>query len=852
MLGGIQLRFSATRATLRAGGRAGKALLISISLWSLNALAAGPLQRVANTTLTSLPPVPPFGFTATNAFPGVVFTNPVAIVSPPGETNRLFILEKRGRIVVITNLARPTRTVFLDIVSRVNASNAIAEERGLLGLAFHPGYESNRFFYVFYTSVKTGAPDNTNVLARFRTSAANRNRGDPATEVRFITQPDEAENHNGGDLHFGPDGYLYLSLGDEGGAEGQFGNTQKITKDFFSAIIRIDVDKRPGSLPPNPHPAASTNYAIPPDNPFIGATSFNGLTINPNAVRTEFWAVGLRNPWRWSFDDNTGVLYCGDVGQTTREEIDFIEKGKNYGWNYWEGNLQRTNSEQIPPGFVHAPPLLDYPRSAGFAVTGGRVYRGQRMSQLYGAYLYGDYGSGNIWAFRHTGTNVTQNTLLFTDDLNSIGAAGISAFGVDPSNGDMLYADEQNGTNGRIKRIVATATAGAPIPPLLSGTGAFTNLATLGVAPGIVAYDVNVPFWSDHAIKSRWFSLPNTNLTIGFNSTNNWSFPTGTVWIKHFELELTNGVPASRKRLETRFIVRNTNGVYGVTYRWTTPPTNAVLVAEEGRDEPFLINDGGGLLRTQVWHYPSRSECLQCHSAVGGFGVGFNTPQLNRDRDYGGMVTNQLLALSQAGYFDTNLTSVGGLLALAHPTNTSASLEFKARSYLAANCAQCHQPGGISFALWDANISTATANAGILNGALVNNLGDTNNRVIVPGSLSNSVLLTRLSTPSLRMPPLDSTLLDPQGISLITEWIGSLAAGPSLTNVTFADGAVILSGTNGIPNGNYYVLDSTNAVLPLLNWTLRGTGVFDAQGNFAFTNAPDPEAPRRFYRLQLP
>src|SRR5664279_1259024 len=167
MISGTQEQFFLIRAILRTCGRAGMLLLISIGLLSLNALAAGPLQRVANTTLTNLPPVPPFAFTATNAFPGLVFTNPVAIVSPPGETNRLFIVEKRGRIVVITNLASPTRTVFMDITNRVNTTDGIADERGLLGLAFHPGYASNHFFYVFYTSIKTGAPDNTNVLARF-------------------------------------------------------------------------------------------------------------------------------------------------------------------------------------------------------------------------------------------------------------------------------------------------------------------------------------------------------------------------------------------------------------------------------------------------------------------------------------------------------------------------------------------------------------------------------------------------------------------------------------------------------------------------------------------------------------
>lgn len=748
-------------------------------LGASTARAEWPLQRVPNQTLTNLPPAPPaFGFMATNAFPGLVFTNPVCLTSPPGETNRLFIVEKRGRIVVITNLASPTKTLFLNITDRVSTPDGIASEEGLLGLAFHPGYQTNRFFYVFYTGTdNTGVGGNTthDILSRFTASDTNPNQGLPASEVKLLRQRDEASNHNGGDLHFGPDGYLYVSLGDEGGANDQFNNSQLITNDFFSAILRIDVDKRPGSLAPNAHPATTTNYAVPPDNPFVGATSFNGFGINSSMVRTEFWAVGLRNPWRMAFDPETGLLYCGDVGQGAREEIDLITKGGNYGWAYREGNTTGPKSAQTPAGFVHSPPLLDYVNpTLGRAVTGGRVYRGTRLSQLYGAYIYGDYGSGRIWALRHTGSTVTLNTNILTDDLNSIGTSGLAAFGVDPSNGDILYADEQNATDGRIKRILYNTTAsGAPLPPTLANTGAFADLVTLTPHSGIVAYDLNLPFWSDHARKSRWFSVPNTNLTIGFAREGNWSFPTGTVWIKHFELELTNGVPASRKRLETRFIVRNVGGVYGLTYRWGDSLTNATLVAEAGMDETFVVDDGGGILRTQVWHYPSRVECLQCHTPPGGYAPGFNTAQLHRDFDYGGAVTNQIAALSQAGYFNTNVTGLHTLKALAPADNAAVSLEYRVRSYLAANCSPCHQPGGPAhLALWDARLATPTANAGLINGPLANDGGQPENRVIAPGSLTHSMLLARISQrgPG-QMPPLASTVLDTQAIALISAWI---------------------------------------------------------------------------------
>lgn len=732
------------------------------------------MTRLPNNTI-AMPPAPPtFGFTFTNAFPGMVFTNPVCMAAPPGDTNRLFILEKRGRVVVITNLAAPTRSVFLDLTARVTTTDTVNDERGLLGIAFHPGYATNRYLYLFYTgntnTVASGLHDR---LSRFRTSETNPNLGDPASELPLLAQYDEANNHNGGDLHFGPDGYLYVAVGDEGGANDAWANSQRITKDFFSGILRLDVDKRPGNLPPNPHPSTTTNYLVPADNPFVGAASFNGSPVNPANVRTEFWAVGLRNPWRMAFDSMTGTLYSGDVGQSTREEINIIQKGGNYGWNYLEGFFQRTNSAQIPAGFVPTPPIIDYPRGSGYSVTGGRVYRGQRISQLHGAYLYGDYGSGRVWALRHSGTNVTQNQQLFANPIGGpFSAGGISAFGTDPATEDILYVDLKFGTNSVINRIVYTTNfTGVPFPPTLADSGVFANLNTLTPHSGVVAYDLNLPFWSDYARKSRWFSIPNTNLDMTFSPAGNWLFPTGTVWVKHFALELTNGVPASARRLETRLLVQGANGGYGITYRWGDSTTNASLVPEAGLDETFVVyNPNGSALRTQTWRYPSRVECLQCHTPAAGFALGFSTAQLNRGFNYGGAATNQIAAFRDAGYFSNTVAGLYTLPALAHPTNSAVSLEYRARSWLAANCSACHLPGGTQMALWDARSSTPTYLAGIVDGPLANETGP--GRVIAPGSLVNSAILTRISTIGAgRMPPIASSQVDTQAVALLSAWI---------------------------------------------------------------------------------
>src|SRR6185503_16588729 len=481
---------------------------------------------------------------------------------------------------------------FLDIASKIVTSR----DNGLQTMAFHPGFATNGYFYVFYTgNDTTPAPGGTNqvydILARYSVPVSGANFASPATEQTMIRQLDREGDHNGADIHFGPDGYLYLSLGDEGAPRAvgydYYTNSQFIDKDFLSGIIRIDVERKAGNLMPNPHPAVVPNtYRVPNDNPFVGATQFNGLAVAPAAVRTEFWAVGLRNPFRFSFDDTTGLLYLGDVGQKAYEEINIIRRGGNYGWIFREGaHPTPTVTRPVPPGFTnYLDPVYEYPwgtgETEGKCVIGGIVYRGQRLSQLYGYYVFGDYINSKVWALKHEPTNVI--------DFQSIATlSSVVGFGADPSNGDVLAANIADGTIYRLTYNTNISTE-THVPETLEDTGAFRNLTTLEPNPGVVPYDINVPFWSDHAAKSRWMSVPNTNLTIGFSATNHWIFPTGTVWIKHFELPLTSGVPSSVRRLETRLLVKSTHGVYGVTYRWGNSTTNATLVPEEGMDESFV------------------------------------------------------------------------------------------------------------------------------------------------------------------------------------------------------------------------------------------------------------------------
>lgn len=384
----------------------------------------------------------PLPYATEPAFGAVRFNQPLAIVSPPGDASRLFILEKPGRIMVIADLAHPAPKVFLDLTATVGDDGS---EMGVLALAFHPDWRKNRQFYVWYTSCHTKGFTTVREdrLSRFLISTTDANVADDTSEQPMIAQADRAGNHNGGELLFGPDGYLYSSLGDEGNANDSFQNSQRIDKNFFSGILRLDVDRRADSLAPNPHAAVFPGtYAIPADNPFVGAKNFNGRELDPARVRTEYWAVGLRNPWRMSFDSATGALWCGDVGQNLHEEIDVIVRGGNYGWNFREGNYPFRGTPPAEAKFVE--PIWDYLHSLSEpkkSITGGFVCRGPGAGALEGKYLFADYVTSEVWALTPDGTKPVDASHV--QQLAT--APGIVAFGHDPRDGAVLMASISRG-----------------------------------------------------------------------------------------------------------------------------------------------------------------------------------------------------------------------------------------------------------------------------------------------------------------------------------------------------------------------------------------------------------------------
>ncbi len=367
-------------------------------------------------------------------------SSPLLATNAHDSSNRLFIIERGGKIKVLQPDATTT-TDFLDITTKVLSGG----EQGLLGLAFHPKYKTNRKFYVNYTRQNDGAT----VVSEFQVSASNRNVAD-TTERILLTIAQPFSNHNGGMIEFGPDGFLYIGMGD-GGSGNDPGNRAQNVNELLGKMLRIDVDRTEGAL----------QYAIPADNPFAGAT----------AGRDEIYAVGVRNPWRWSFDRLSGQLYAGDVGQNAREWIHLIERGKNYGWATWEGTRCNTSKPPGSPECTALPliqPFFEYDHSGGrCSITGGYVYRGARGTLAQGVYLYGDYCTGEIWQYLNGQNALVQDTTI-----------SISSFGEDESG--ELYVCDLGG--GRVLRVVNSTS------PRNLGTvdGAAYNKEA-GIAPEAIA-----------------------------------------------------------------------------------------------------------------------------------------------------------------------------------------------------------------------------------------------------------------------------------------------------------------------------------------------------------------------------
>jgi len=683
--------------------------------------AFGLTERTAVTGLTfPLAPPQPGEVAIVNAFPNLSFTKPLFLTFAPGDSKRLFVVENRGTIQVFQNdSTTTTKKTFLDIQGKVQSGG----ECGLLGLAFDPDFQTNGYFYVDYTADLAGERVDSTV-SRFKVSSDPDVADDTSETILFtVTQP--YDNHNGGWIGFGPDGYLYITTGD-GGAGGDPDDRAQDLTTVLGKVLRI-----------------TKTGGIPSDNPFVG---------QGGGVRGEIWAYGLRNPWRAGFDRDTGQLWCGDVGQSSREEIDLIVKGGDYGWDTFEGTLDFENPGGVDINTTQVP-IRDY---EGGVMIGGYVYRGNDVPSLRGAYIHGDYGSGKVWALFYDGNTVTSDTVLDT-------VTNPTSFGED-YDGELYICSY----DGHIYRMTENGGGSAqPFPDTLSKTGLFSDVVSLTPAPGLIEYAVNAPLWSDGARKRRWIALPGTS-QIGFAADGSWVFPQGTVLVKHFDLDVLGGTV----RLETRVLVNEQMGWHGYTYRWNAAQTDANLLSGS---ETAVFNVPDPLLgsRVQTWTFPSRTDCLGCHTNAAGRVLGVRTHQLNRDFDYPAATDNQLRAWNNIGLFTTDIGDHAQYGAMPDPADTSAPLAERARAYLDVNCAICHRPDGPPQTAFDLRFTTPLASMNAVDVVPGHgNLGITDARIIASGSKERSVLWERIRrTDDNRMPPLGSSVVHDAAVDLIGQWI---------------------------------------------------------------------------------
>jgi uncharacterized repeat protein (TIGR03806 family) len=786
-------------------------LVVSVGISTAQPYGLDTPQPVGPYLNNTFPPTAPSSSASWHveiAFTNVLFNQPMFLLPYPG-TNRLVILHKPGTISTFPNRPNVTQgelLPFLDISERTFT----VSDSGLTGMAFHPEFgqpgSTNRGFV--YITYKWRPPASGSInseyaylrLSRF-TVPDGQISADPNSEVVLVQTFDRQMFHDAGCVIFGADGYLYFSIGDEGGANDQFNSTQTINERLMSGIFRIDVNQNPTTSHPIRrqqfrHPATpaswpdsfQTNYFVPNDNPFA----------NPDgSVLEEFYALGFRQPYRFSQDPVTGLIWVADSGQSTKEEVNILVPGANYQWAYREGTVAGPKAPPAITNGFEKGPLWDYGRAEGGAAIGGYVYRGvEHAGFLTGKYILVDNVSSRIWALTSDGTTLTNVDYLTSMPSGSV-YGGTSSCGVDHQG--EIYFLKFGGTDGQRIFKLARSTVVVPDPPaLLSQVGAFTNLATLAPAPGLIPYDVNAPLWSDAADKYRWLAIPNdgTHNTaaekINFSPTNEWQFPAGSVFVKHFQLPADETNPNAVHRLETRFLIRDENGgVYGVTYKWRADGSDADLLPG-GAEQEYLINTTSGV-RTQLWTFPSRLDCISCHNANAKGVLGLKTHQLNGDTHYPltGRTDNQLRTLGHLGMFSSDYqeAALATYLKSFDLDATTQPIVTRVRSYLDSNCAHCHRPGG-QRANFDARFTTPLEQQSLIYGAVVTSVNDENDRVIVPQDLLHSLIHNRASrVGTLQMPPLAKNLVDSNAVALIATWINSLPTGPG----------VALSRTNATP-----------------------------------------------------
>ena len=669
-----------------------------------------------------LPPLRTSGVTTNRVFRNLPINDTVILLSSPHDSG-WFSIEKGGRVFSF-DASNPDASVLetvLDITDRVTDDTS---ETGLLGMAFHPLFPSQNTVYLFYTNLVDG--EYQSHIVEF-SSPDGGNTLDPDSERHLLTVTGHRNhNHKGGTLAFGPDGYLYLGLGDGG----NYAESQNPFS-LFGSLLRIDVD---GGEP----------YAIPPDNPFA-----NGLQGAP-----EVYAYGFRNPWRWSIDPETNLIWLTDVGLSSWEEINIVDPGNNYGWPILEGPDCRLELNCSTEGLT--PPVHAYAHDAngGIVVVGGFVYRGESMPELRDTFIYAD-GTDRVWA-------------LFFDDLGNPDPELLIDGGLAGSFIRSMFQDEDGELylvkGGLIYQLIPSTDSGQSneFPATLSATGCVDPASPTVMAEGVLPYDINSAYWTDGAAKARWMALPDKT-SIELDEDGAFLFPPGTVLIKEFSL--------FGKRVETRLFARHESGDWaGYSYAWNEDETAAELVQAAG----LQIELNG-----QSYTIPSRSQCMACHTEAAGRALGPEVRQLNRELTYPatGRTANQLTTLDVIGLLDRPLADVPeNLEALAAINDASASFTDRALSYLHSNCSSCHRPDGGGRGPADLRYQPLEQMNICDVAPEVSDLGIEDARLLAPGDPQRSIISVRLGLlgPG-AMPPIGKNLVDINAAAIVEEYITSVS-----------------------------------------------------------------------------
>jgi glucose/arabinose dehydrogenase len=732
-----------------------------------------------STVVGSPDPLPPYR--VERAYPKLKMNFPILVRHIPGSDQLLTINEESSYGDTVINQMN-------DDPNTAASSKILALKGVAYDIAFDPRFKENGFIYIGWNGAGEKEKAKHSKVTRYTMSPRPPYKLDKDSAKLIIEWA--SDGHNGAAVCFGNDGMMYITSGD-GTSDSDTNVTGQRMDLLLAKVLRIDVD----------HPDKGKAYSVPKDNPFV----------NLKDARPETWAIGLRNPWRIHCDKKTGHIWVGNNGQDLWEQIYFVRKGDNFGWSVYEGSHPFYLNRKLGPA-AHTKPTLEHHHSEARSMTGGLVYYGEKYPDLIGAYVYGDYSTGRIWAAKHDGNKVVWHKELAQTRLQ------ITGFGTD-SKGEILICDHNGNNEGGLFALVPTPKETKPktFPKKLSESGLFTSVNGHKMQPAMIPYSVNSPLWSDGAYKERWLGLPGADSTIDYKRNRGWGFPDQTVIVKSFALEFEEGKPESRRWIETRFLTKQGKEWFGYSYRWNDEQTDAVLVESMGADKDYSIRTRTGL-KAQRWHYPSRSECMVCHSRAAEWVLGLSEAQMNKDLDYGGCIDNQLRVFDHLGLFkqfnkgdqtkeilreqleaqgwderkikeylakktDPKLKndpakamtdfSPNNYRKLADPYDRKADIQLRARSYLHSNCAQCHVEAGGGNAQMELEFHLKPDRMKVVDVKPVHNsFGLADARLVAPGHPERSVLLRRLSHREQGyMPPLATNVVDKEAVEMLSEWI---------------------------------------------------------------------------------